>query len=310
MSARQIVAIYLFAQAASTAAWWGLLLSVPACMKWFQPASWPDHALLSFLLGDSLLLFCGSIVAAIAVLKREAWAAIAVWSLAAAAWYPALYCIGVSILTNEAWIASGMMVCLAGLTLAMATIQGNTSQTPAAIRVTSLSKTRALVWTFAQTFVFWSVFLFVLPNSIVELEHCFSRRAFSHSGQTVTAILLFGVASAAGLWSGVSMAIHGDGTPLPTAAAPRLVITGPYRYVRNPMASAGILQGIAVGWYLGSIAVIGYALAGAVVWHVFVRPAEEADLLERFGDEYRQYLHNVSLWIPRLASPESAETDA
>jgi protein-S-isoprenylcysteine O-methyltransferase Ste14 len=35
-----------------------------------------------------------------------------------------------------------------------------------------------------------------------------------------------------------------------------LVIAGPYRYVRNPMAVAGILQGIAVGWYLGSVSVI------------------------------------------------------
>lgn len=33
----------------------------------------------------------------------------------------------------------------------------------------------------------------------------------------------------------------------------RLVIARPYRFVRNPMAVAGIVQGLAVGWYLGEL---------------------------------------------------------
>ena len=43
------------------------------------------------------------------------------------------------------------------------------------------------------------------------------------------------------------------------------------------MAVAGILQGIAVGWLLGSVPVIIYSLTGIVAWHVFVRPAEEQE---------------------------------
>ncbi|WP_286178349.1 methyltransferase family protein [Rhodopirellula sp. JC639] len=84
------------------------------------------------------------------------------------------------------------------------------------------------------------------------------------------------------------MVTQGGGTPLPTATAPRLVVAGPYRFVRNPLALAGILQGIAVGWLLGSVPVIVYSLTGIFAWHVFVRPAEEQDLLDRFGTRYQR----------------------
>jgi len=93
---------------------------------------------------------------------------------------------------------------------------------------------------------------------------------------------------------------RGDGTPLPTATAPRLVIAGPYRYVRNPMALAGIAQGVAVGFYLGSYGVIAYSLLGAIFWHTAVRPVEEHDLVERFDESYVQYRKSVRLWFPRL----------
>ncbi|MBT7253427.1 MAG: isoprenylcysteine carboxylmethyltransferase family protein, partial [Planctomycetaceae bacterium] len=69
--------------------------------------------------------------------------------------------------------------------------------------------------------------------------------------------------------------------------------------VRNPMALAGILQGLCTGWFLGSYAVLAYALLGAVAWHVLVRPTEERELTERFGDKYTQYKSKVPLWIVR-----------
>ncbi|TWT50903.1 hypothetical protein Pla22_36460 [Rubripirellula amarantea] len=104
------------------------------------------------------------------------------------------------------------------------------------------------------------------------------------------------------------MAFFGDGTPLPTATAPKLVIAGPYRFVRNPMALAGIIQGIAVGWFFGSYVVVSYAVAGAFVWHWLVRPVEENDLQQRFGDSYADYRRRVRLWIPTLPTICESET--
>jgi len=48
------------------------------------------------------------------------------------------------------------------------------------------------------------------------------------------------------------MAVLGNGTPLPAATARRLVIGGPYRFVRNPMAVAGLVQTVGVGLWTGS----------------------------------------------------------
>ncbi|MCM2370269.1 methyltransferase family protein [Aporhodopirellula aestuarii] len=298
MNAKTIVSGYLIAQAASVAVWWGVLVLVPSSVEWFQPEGWPPESLLGFWLGDVVLLVGGSFVTANAVWKQTRWATTAVWSLAMAILYPTLYCIGVSVLTDEGWIASAMMASMAGLTLAMATIHGNGDQAPSTIRVTPMNRTVAVAWTFAQTFVFWSVFLWILPMGIVEAEERLGIEGFRHPGQTPLAMFLLVVASGLGLWSGIRMATLGLGTPLPTATAPRLVVGGPYRYVRNPMALAGIMQGLAVGWYLGSYVVIGYAFGGAVVWQFFVRPVEEGDLQERFGDWYRQYQRDVWLWIP------------
>ena len=300
MNPQKIIASYLVIQAAGTAGWWALLFWVRHSVSWFQPDDWPADALLGFWLADFLLLVGGSIAVAAAVVAERPWAGIAIWSLAAAVWYPTLYCIGVSVLTDGEWIASAMMTSMAGLTLAMATIYGNATQPPATIRVTPMSKKGALLWTFAQTAIFWGVFLWILPKGIVELESRLGWNAFVHTGQCILSISFLAAASVLGAWSGITMALAGDGTPLPTATAPKLVVRGPYRFVRNPMAVAGISQGVAVGWWMGSFGVIAYSIVGAFVWHWFVRPVEEADLRSRFGDDYGRYKEVTRLWVPRF----------
>lgn len=279
--------------------WWGMLVTILESVHWFQPREWPNDSLLSFGLADVVLMVAGSLTATVGIVHQRRWAVTMVWSVAAVTWYPTLVCIATSLRTNEAWIASAMMISMAGLSLVIATIHGNASQLPATIRVAAMSRVQAAAWTIAQTVIFWSAFLWILPMGIVEMEHLLDWSEFQHSLQTPMAAGLFSMASILGLWSGLTMALRGDGTPLPTATAPRLVIAGPYRFVRNPMAVAGILQGLAVGWYLGSAAVIGYALLGAVLWHIVVRPVEEQDLYARFGDSYGDYRRRVGVWIPR-----------
>ena len=114
------------------------------------------------------------------------------------------------------------------------------------------------------------------------------------------ALAVFGLAGCLGMWSGATMAGLGRGTPLPTATASALVIAGPYRWVRNPMAVAGITQGIVVAWWMGTASYIALSVLGGAIWHVFVRPSEEADLVARFGASYRAYRTRVGLWLPWL----------
>lgn len=152
-----------------------------------------------------------------------------------------------------------------------------------------------------QLVVFWSTFLLGLPAALAWAEGRAGVRieVLDSTGWRVAGALTFGIASAVGLWSCTSMALQGHGTPLPAATARRLVVVGPYRWVRNPMAVAGAFQTIGVGLWLGSWTVLVSAVAGCVVWDRCIRPTEEADLLERFGEPYRRYAEVVRCWLPR-----------
>ncbi|MEM7574510.1 MAG: isoprenylcysteine carboxylmethyltransferase family protein [Bacteroidota bacterium] len=157
-----------------------------------------------------------------------------------------------------------------------------------------------LIKTLFQTAVFWFIFLYLLPSAIYFLEETY--KVVGYSPPRMLSIALLILFSFLGLWSGVIMSWQGKGTPLPTDCPNQLVIQGPYHYVRNPMAVAGIGQGVAVGLLFGSYLIVAYAIAGAFLWHWLVRPVEEKDLLDRFGKAYIAYQAKVKCWIPSFWS--------
>lgn len=161
-------------------------------------------------------------------------------------------------------------------------------------------RTRVMARTGVQIVFFWGLFLGALPALITAVEARWGLGLDIPPGIRLTGVALFLAGTALGLWSAITMSSLGEGTPLPSEMARRLVIAGPYRFVRNPMAVAGIAQGVAVGLMLGSWLVVVYALCGSLIWNTAVRPIEEADLARRFGDEYADYSRRVSCWVPRL----------
>ena len=159
---------------------------------------------------------------------------------------------------------------------------------------------RYVATTFGQIVVFWGLALVVVPLVIRFLEQRWAVDLQLPVFTRYVGVVVLVLASALGIWSAISMSVLGGGTPLPSAMANQLVIVGPYRWVRNPMAVAGIVQGAAVGLLLSSWLVVVYALAGSMVWNYVIRPLEEHDLEEKFGEEYRRYSKDVRCWIPRL----------
>jgi len=157
--------------------------------------------------------------------------------------------------------------------------------------------------TFVQSALMWLLFLGALPLVVREveswlLEHGWPLRRFK--APLTLAVALFGGGWMVA-WSSAWVLVRwGDGTPLPLDATNRFVVRGPYRWVRNPMAFASLLQGSAVGLALGSPLVLFYVLCGAWMWNYGARPWEEADLEERHGEEYRTYKAAVRCWLPQL----------
>jgi len=94
-------------------------------------------------------------------------------------------------------------------------------------------------------------------------------------------------------------ALQGLGTPAPIAPTRHLVVTGLYRYVRNPMylAVAAIILG--QGLLLADERLIVYAALFWISCHLFVVAYEEPTLRQTFGAEYEAYRANVPRWIPR-----------
>ncbi len=155
--------------------------------------------------------------------------------------------------------------------------------------------------TLAQSAVIWGVTLWLLPLALLRGAHALGIPDATLPGGPLAGWILLGVASGLNVWAGVTMAVRGAGTPLPMDTAQDLVVAGPYRWVRNPMALFGIAQGVGVAVLLSSGLVLAYALSGAVLWHVAVRPLEERDLLARFGAPYAAYRRRVGLWLPQPA---------
>ncbi|WP_201838384.1 methyltransferase family protein [Microvirga zambiensis] len=93
---------------------------------------------------------------------------------------------------------------------------------------------------------------------------------------------------------------QGRGTPAPIYPTTTLVVSGAYRYVRNPMYLAVMALIAGQGLLLGILPVLIYALAFGVVTHLFVLVYEEPTLRSAFGAQYEAYAAEVRRWLPRL----------
>ena len=95
---------------------------------------------------------------------------------------------------------------------------------------------------------------------------------------------------------------RGLGTPAPFDPPRRLVISGPYRFVRNPMyLSFGVvLIGEAIVFPNITAVMLGLVIALWISVSVFVMVYEEPTLRKMFGSEYGAYCRAVRRWIPRL----------
>lgn len=98
----------------------------------------------------------------------------------------------------------------------------------------------------------------------------------------------------------VRFALQGVGTPAPVFPTRHLVVSGLYRYVRNPMYVAVVSTILGQGLILGNVRLLEY---GGLLWllfHVFVLVYEEPTLRAAFGSEYKVFCAEVPRWIPRI----------
>jgi protein-S-isoprenylcysteine O-methyltransferase Ste14 len=113
-------------------------------------------------------------------------------------------------------------------------------------------------------------------------------------------LLVGGLGLTLSSWSVALFLKTGEGTPAPWEPPKKLVIRGPYRYVRNPMITGVLLMLSAEAMLFHSWSIAIWMMIFFVGNTVYFSLNEEKGLERRFGDDYRVYKAHVPRWIPRL----------
>jgi protein-S-isoprenylcysteine O-methyltransferase Ste14 len=101
---------------------------------------------------------------------------------------------------------------------------------------------------------------------------------------------------------------EGQGTPAPVVPTRHLVVTGPFRWCRNPGYVAVLAMLVGQALVLPSARLLLYAAAMGVGFHLFVLFHEEPTLRRKFGAEFDAYCRRVPRWLPRLPGPHDPAT--
>ena len=107
------------------------------------------------------------------------------------------------------------------------------------------------------------------------------------------------------LWCILTFALIGRGTPAPFDPPRKLVIQGPYRYVRNPMYLGAALTLCGVALFYRSRALLAYMAVFLIATHIFVVWYEEPTLTRLFGADYEAYRTRVGRWLARVPGPRT-----
>lgn len=272
-------------QACLVILWWFMLYTSQQFFDAFQFPGFTKQAFNSFLLPDIIFIALLSIVNAYNPRKWRQFIILGAFGFAT------FYCLNAAILTKGGYLSTLCMIL--GLLYNLFLINSS--------KVFSASNTKNIAFnglkTLVQIICVWALTLVIFPLIII---NAFTVNSQSPTVFKVVAILLFIVGSSVGLWSAYCLVRYGNGTPLPADQTSKLVIKGPYQIIRNPMALAGMIQGLALAIFMSSVPLLCYTALGGLLWHFVTRPIEERDLQKRFGKAYLEYKNNVGLWLPML----------
>jgi protein-S-isoprenylcysteine O-methyltransferase Ste14 len=150
--------------------------------------------------------------------------------------------------------------------------------------------------TYATCFI--GLLLIYLPARVLAWSGI--RRPAAIHGAQIVGVIAGSIGAAVALWCVVTFVRIGKGTPAPFDPPRRLVIRGPYQFVRNPMyiGAALALGGAAI--FFESMPLVAYILIFVLMAHLFVIVYEEPHLRRTFGQDYETYCQRVSRWWPRM----------
>jgi protein-S-isoprenylcysteine O-methyltransferase Ste14 len=115
----------------------------------------------------------------------------------------------------------------------------------------------------------------------------------------VAGFLLTSTGAVVALWCIFTLVFVGKGTPAPFDAPRKLVIRGPYQYVRNPMYIGATLTLLGAALVYESPWLVAYAAGFLLAMHLMVIIHEERALERTFGSSYFDYRKRTPRWLPK-----------
>jgi protein-S-isoprenylcysteine O-methyltransferase Ste14 len=154
--------------------------------------------------------------------------------------------------------------------------------------------------TMLQVLCFTSLLLFVVPAVVIDASGSAWRNPATLPGWQISLLAqLLAAPAVIGLSAVQEFVTRGGGTPVPFDPPRRLVTTGIYAYIRNPMQLAGVVLLL----MLGAIFHNAWVSAAGVMAHLYSIGLagwdEGEDLKQRFGADWLLYRTGVRRWIPR-----------
>lgn len=156
--------------------------------------------------------------------------------------------------------------------------------------------TRAIVY----AIVFVAVVLVILPVSVLSWSDVTLPDAMGWQQVAGIAVCAVGVLIATACV--IAFAWIGKGTPAPFDPPRRLVVRGPYAYVRNPMYIGGAVSVAGAALYYQSPGLLLFVVAFLVAAHLFIVFYEEPTLRRMFAEQYETYCRRVHRWVPSGAA--------
>ncbi len=165
------------------------------------------------------------------------------------------------------------------------------------------SREYALIPRVLATLLAGALFVYLIPSALINLVprldpllHLLPL-SFGILNLIVGGILVI-VGLFFGMWSGGSQLFDARGTPLPVMATQNLLVSGPFRYCRNPMSFGTLCLYLGISVLAQSISSILIVCLFVSLLIVYIKKVEERELEARFGQAYLDYKAATSFIIP------------
>jgi len=149
------------------------------------------------------------------------------------------------------------------------------------------------------------IFVVAIPYGLYQVAQAYPGPIIlSYSTRLVIALALGLPGLAFALWSHAALLFQGQGGPTDLfniAITPRtkhLVVTGPYRYTRNPMVFGVNACYAALALYWNSLLALGVWAVWVSLVVFYLKSIEEKRLLKDFGKEYEEYRQRAPMIVP------------